>query len=180
MPKDEFDFEDPFELNGMAMLTHEDTTDVMAECFIEEFMRLGYNHKQVLALFCNPHYLGPNIVLEKRGYQFVRDRIAEVFARWGRAVTWRAENPLTPSLSPAEGERANRTPSNRDLADADSESGVELSEKRPLLFPPPLGGGEGQGEGARGKPSFTALSQVIESENSLTDPMGAPIPKLNV
>ena len=58
MPKDEFDFEDPFELNGMAFLTHEDTTNDMAECFIEEFMRMGYSHQQVLALFRNPHYLG--------------------------------------------------------------------------------------------------------------------------
>ena len=67
MPKDEFDFEDPFELNGMAFMTHEDTTNDMAECFTEEFMRMGYDHQQVLALFRNPHYLGPHMALEKRG-----------------------------------------------------------------------------------------------------------------
>ena len=65
MPKDEFDFEDPLELNGVALLTHEDTTDEMAECFIEEFMRMGYNHKQILALFRNPHYLGLNMALRE-------------------------------------------------------------------------------------------------------------------
>ena len=84
MPKDEFDFEDPLELNGMAFLTQEDTTDEMCECFIEEFMRMGYKAKQVLALFRNPHYIGMNMVLEKRGEQFVRERVAEVFARWGK------------------------------------------------------------------------------------------------
>src|SRR5262245_18533659 len=88
MPKDEFDFEDPFELNGMAMMTHEDTTNDMAECFIEEFMRLGYNHKQVLALFHNPFYVGPNMALEKRGEAFIRDLITEVFARWGKEAVW--------------------------------------------------------------------------------------------
>jgi hypothetical protein len=88
MPKDEFDFEDPLELNGMALLTEEDTTDTMCECFIEEFMRMGYNAQQVLALFRNPHYLGMNMVLEQRGEQFVRDAIAETFARWGRLVAW--------------------------------------------------------------------------------------------
>jgi hypothetical protein len=88
MPKDEFDFEDPFELNGMAFLTREDTTNDMAETFIEEFMRMGYGHKQILALFRNPHYLGPSLALEKRGEPFIRDLIAEVFARWGKAVTW--------------------------------------------------------------------------------------------
>ena len=84
MPKDEFDFEDPLELNGMALLTEEDTTDAMCECFIEEFMRMGYDASQVLNLFRNPHYLGMYMVLEKRGEQFVRERIVEVFARWGK------------------------------------------------------------------------------------------------
>ena len=84
MPKDEFDFEDPLELNGVALVTYEDTTDAMCECFIEEFMRIGYNHKQILALFRNPHYLGMNMVLEKRSEEFVKEKIAEVFGRWTR------------------------------------------------------------------------------------------------
>lgn len=84
MPKNEFDFEDPLELNGVALQTEEDTTDAMCECFIEEFMRMGYNAKQILALFRNPHYLGMNMVLEKRGEEFVKQRVREVFARWGK------------------------------------------------------------------------------------------------
>jgi hypothetical protein len=90
MPKDEFDFEDPFELNGMALFSEEDTTNDMAVCFTEEFMRMGYGHNQVLALFRNPHYLGPHLALEKRGEPFVRALIAEVFARRGKVVTWPA------------------------------------------------------------------------------------------
>ena len=55
MPKDEFDFEDPLELNGVGVRHAARTpTDAMAECFIEEFMRLGYNHKQILALVPQP------------------------------------------------------------------------------------------------------------------------------
>src|ERR1043166_6376006 len=90
MPKNEFDLEDPLELNGVAFFTEEDTTDAMCECFIEEFMRMGYNHKQIFALFRNPHYLGMNMVLEKRGEQFIREHILEIFARWGRPVSWPA------------------------------------------------------------------------------------------
>src|SRR5215471_399817 len=90
MPKDEFDFDDPMELSGVGFLTEEDTTDAMCECFIEEFMRMGYNHKQILALFRNPHYLGMNMVLQNRGEPFVREQIAEVFARWGKAIKWPA------------------------------------------------------------------------------------------
>src|ERR1043166_3722647 len=84
MPKDEFDFEDPLELNGVGIVCSEDTTEAMTECFVEEFMRLGYNQKQILALFRNPYYLGMNMALEKRGEQFVKEKINEVFARWRR------------------------------------------------------------------------------------------------
>lgn len=122
MPKDEFDFDDPMELNGVALLSDEDTMDAMCECFIEEFMRLGYNHKQVLALFRNPHYLGMNMVLQNRGEQFVRQMIREVFARWGRPFEW-------PKCHCAEPK---------------------------------------------------AKEQTIELDQTLADPMGSPIPKLQI
>lgn len=88
MPKNEFDIDDPLELSGVALATEEDTTEAMCECFIDEFMRLGYNHRQILALFRNPHYLGTNMVLQNRGEAFVRTKITEVFARWGKVVEW--------------------------------------------------------------------------------------------
>ncbi len=165
MPKDEFDFEDPFELNGMAFMTHEDTTHDMAETFIEEFMRMGYGHKQILALFRNPHYLGPNMALEKRGEPFIRDLITEIFARWGKAVTWSSvtPNPLTPALSPSEGERENRSPFPRASVAAGSMS-VSGFPKTPFLQPPPpRGGGEGQGEGAHGRPASAPVAQTSKS-----------------
>ena len=93
MPKDEFDFDDPMELSGVGLFTHEDTTDEMANCFIEEFMRLGYGHKQVLALFRNPHYTGMNMVLQNRGEEFVREKISEIFASWGKKADWGTESP---------------------------------------------------------------------------------------
>ena len=137
MPKDEFDFEDPFELNGMAFMTHEDTTNDMAETFIEEFMRMGYNHQQLLALFRNPHYIGPNMAFEKLGEPFIRDLIADVFARWGKVVTWpdpgssRREEAQTPSM---------------------------VIESQSLV----------------------TSAATIDMDETLTDPMGSPIPKLNV
>ncbi|MBM3881751.1 MAG: hypothetical protein FJ387_18840 [Verrucomicrobia bacterium] len=90
MPKDEFDPADPLELTGMALLTPEDTTDAMCDCFVEEFMRLGYDPLQILALFRNPQYLGMNMALQNRGEPFIRQTIAAVFARWGRPVSWPA------------------------------------------------------------------------------------------
>lgn len=89
MPKDEIDPEDPMELCGVAMTTKEDTSDAMTECFTEEFMRLGYGPAQILALFRNRHYLGPNVVLQNRGEDYVRAKIVEVFGWWGHRVALR-------------------------------------------------------------------------------------------
>jgi hypothetical protein len=88
MPKDEFDFEDPFELTGHALVTEEDTTEAMCECFVEEFIRLGHTPDRILALFRTPFYVGMHLVLQKRGELFVRERIKEGFARWGRPCCW--------------------------------------------------------------------------------------------
>ena len=88
MPKDEFDFDDPLELNGVALYTDEDTSRDMAECFVEEFLMLGYNHNQLLALFRNPNYLGMNMVLQNKGEPFVKEVISDVLARWGKKIEW--------------------------------------------------------------------------------------------
>ena len=154
MPKDEFDFDDPLELNGVSIVCEEDTIEAMTECFIEEFMRLGHNHKQILAMFRNPHYLGMNMALQKRGEQFVRDTITEVFARWGRTVTWAssAAQPLTPALSPSDGAREKYRQS---VGEA--------------------------GEAAAHLPAsaMRVPEQLVELDGTVADPMGAAIPKLN-
>ncbi len=105
MPKDEFDFEDPLELNAVGLACAEDTTAAMTECFVEEFTRLGYDHRQILALFRDPGYLGMNLALQKRGEQFVRDVIGEAFARRGRNATWPAADGV-----PAAAPRASSAP----------------------------------------------------------------------
>jgi hypothetical protein len=178
MPKDEFDFDDPMELNGVGLVSAEDTTEAMTECFVEEFMRLGHNHKQILAMFRNPHYIGVNMALQNRGEPFVRDKISEVFARWGKAVTWvcSTENPLTPALSPSEEERENRRQSFGESGAAGD------SRERTLLFPLPLGGGESQGEGETDDQQHapSAPEQSVELDATIIDPMGVPVPKLNL
>ena len=122
MPKDEFDFDDPMELNGVGLIGKEDTTEAMTECFIEEFMRLGYNHKQLLALFRNPHYIGMHLALQNRGEPFVREKITEVFARWGRPVAW------------ADGTESNLPPVSKHNSRAER---VDTNEKGPEPGPNP-------------------------------------------
>ena len=92
MPKDELDPEDPLELFGVALATSEETTDAMTECFVEEFLRMGYSASQLLQLFRNPFYTGVNMVLQNKGEAYVRQQIADVLARWGRPVRW-TEDP---------------------------------------------------------------------------------------
>jgi hypothetical protein len=100
MPKDEFDFDDPLELNGVALYTDEDTQRDMAECFVEEFLMLGYNHKKLLALFHNPNYLGMNMVLLNKGEAFVKEVIGDVCARWGRKIEWQDSAPTPITFGP--------------------------------------------------------------------------------
>lgn len=132
MPKDEFDFDDPMELNGIGIVCGEDTTEAMTECFVEEFLRLGHNHKQILAMFRNPHYIGMNMALQNRGEQFVRDKISEVFARWGKQVAWpancREDGSSPPSVALAE-----------DLSLLTSAAAIELDSTAtdPMGNPPP-------------------------------------------
>jgi hypothetical protein len=155
MPKDEFDFEDPLELNGVAFLTEEDTSAEMAECFAEEFLRMGYNHKQVLALFRNPHYVGSNMLLQNKGEPFVRDIIAETFARWGRPIQWPASTAtIDHSMSPPAG---GEPPPPRPV------------ETVPIYFRQP---------GSTGGENSAPAGQNVEFDDKPTDPLGNPAPKL--
>ena len=124
MPKDEFDFDDPLELTGVALYTDEDTSRDMAECFIEEFLMLGYNHKQLLALFRNPHYLGMNMVLQNKGEAFVKEVISDVFARWGKKITW----PKLPENDRKEAEEAKTLKSEDTCGAVPSFSSFELRQ----------------------------------------------------
>lgn len=57
------------------------------------------------------------------------------------------ESPLTPALSPSEGERGNHPQSQRKPVTEVNSTTSENFAGRTLLFPLPRRGGEGQGEG---------------------------------
>jgi len=103
MPKHELDPEDPLEAVAVALPSDEDTLIPMAECFIEEFMRMGYSPEQIAGLFANPLYAGPLVVTRRHGTAFVHQLIAETFARWGRAPGCHPERSEgSPSCRPPE------------------------------------------------------------------------------
>jgi hypothetical protein len=141
MPKDEFDFDDALELNGVALYTDEDTQHDMAECFVEEFLMLGYNHQQLLALFRSPHYIGMNRVLQNKGETFVKQVISDVCARWGKKIEW-------PPTCSSRGEEAQ-------------------------CSSPPVAGAHSQG-------LIASAAGAVELDENRTDPLGNPVPKLNL
>jgi hypothetical protein len=158
MPKDEFDFDDPLELNGVAIYTVEDTQRDMAECFVEEFLMLGHNHKQLLALFRNPHYLGMNMVLQNKGEDFVKEIIGDVFARWGKKIEW-----------PANNNRSGATQASLPVAECQSlpmnGAGTDCSHLN---------------RSAPGTSRPRSIRETDKPDEKLIDPFGNPIPKLNL
>lgn len=87
MPKDEFDPQDPLEAIAVELPCDEDTLVPMAEAFIEEYLRMGKNERQILALFDNPFYAGMHLVYRARGAEFVRQLIADTFAKWRKGAS---------------------------------------------------------------------------------------------
>ena len=147
------------ELNGVGVACEEDTTEAMTECFIEEFMRLGYNAKQILAMFRNPHYIGMNMVVQNRGEQFVRDRIAEIFLRWGKPVAWPALVLGSTRVARVESGVA-------------PDSSADHFTVQQMVR-------EGFRRDAENCTPEACAPQEVEHHATLTDPTGAPIPILN-
>ncbi|MBI1746304.1 MAG: hypothetical protein HYR55_06915 [Acidobacteria bacterium] len=81
MPKDEFDFDDPMELVGVEL--PEGNPEVMAECFVEEFARMGSSDSEIFALFQSPFYAATHRIYQEKGEDFVRAVIQRVRSQWG-------------------------------------------------------------------------------------------------
>ncbi|MFU8771168.1 MAG: hypothetical protein ACNA8H_01975 [Anaerolineales bacterium] len=82
MPKDEFFVEDPMELVGMVMPGNEDDLEMMAECIVDEYIRLGWGEERLMNLFTNPMFLGTHRIYRYKGEDYVRDLIQRTKQRW--------------------------------------------------------------------------------------------------
>jgi len=76
--------DDPLALVGVPVPVDEATFDEMARCFIEEFVRDGWDDARLLALFRSPFYAGLHVIWLRRGEAWVVDRIAAERHRWRR------------------------------------------------------------------------------------------------
>jgi len=92
MPHNEPDPTDPMTLRGVAVETDDPSAmRKMAVCFIDEFMRMGYEQNRLLSMFKIPKYAGPYMAFKALGEDAIAQLIDDNVARWGGR---RAPNPL--------------------------------------------------------------------------------------
>ncbi len=78
MPKREPDASDPLELVGVRLPVADDqSVRDMAECFVEEFVRLGHSPEELMTMFQNPFYGGAHQAYQTLGEVYVRELITK-------------------------------------------------------------------------------------------------------
>ena len=84
MPYDDPDPTDPMTLHGVAIETSNDAAMLeMAECFIDEYARLGFDENRILHMFDTRGYAGPFMATQCLGKEKISELVHRVLARWG-------------------------------------------------------------------------------------------------
>lgn len=90
MPHDEFVPQDPvelpeepMELTGVVLPGEPGQLEAMAECLVEEYVRLGWSEQRLMTLFVNPMFLATHRIYRMKGEAYVRALIRQTRVRWG-------------------------------------------------------------------------------------------------
>jgi hypothetical protein len=83
VPKDEFDAEDPLDLVGMVFPGEAGDLEQMAECIVDEYVRLGWDETRLMTLFVNPMFLATHRIYRQKGEGYVRELIQTTCRRYG-------------------------------------------------------------------------------------------------
>ena len=70
------------ELTGMVMPGEPGQLEAMAECLVEEYVRLGWDERRLMTLFVNPMFMATYRVYRQKGEAYVRDLIHTTCAKW--------------------------------------------------------------------------------------------------
>lgn len=89
---DGFEDDDPMELVGMVLPAEPGQLEQMAECIVEEYVRMGgWDEKRLMVLFTHPMFLATHRIYCEKGEEYVRDLIHNTLTKWsplaGR-VSW--------------------------------------------------------------------------------------------
>jgi len=80
MPYDDPDPTDPMTLTGVEILVDSpDAARDMAECFVEEYVRLGLSPEAILELFDRGEFAGPTLAFRQLGRGAIETIIHEQF-----------------------------------------------------------------------------------------------------
>lgn len=82
MPHDEFVAQDPMEMVGVVVPGEPGQLEAMAECLVEEYVRLGWDEERLMVLFRNPMFLATHRIQRQKGEPYVRALIQRVRAKW--------------------------------------------------------------------------------------------------
>jgi hypothetical protein len=78
MPYDDPDPTDPMTLTGVELVVDgAGAVREMAECFIEEYARLGLSAEAIAELFEGRQFAGPTLAVDQLGREAIRDMIQE-------------------------------------------------------------------------------------------------------
>jgi hypothetical protein len=84
MPYDDPDATDPMTLHGVAVETDDDRAmRDMAECFVEEYARSGFDADRILRMFMTKGYAAPFLAYQALGEEAIRRMIDELLPLWG-------------------------------------------------------------------------------------------------
>ncbi len=74
-------------LHGVAVETGDDAAvREMAECFVEEYARMGFGADRILRMFATKGYAGPHLAYRLLGEAAIGAMVRKVLERWGPAV----------------------------------------------------------------------------------------------
>jgi len=86
-----FEHDDPMNLVGMVLPGEAGQLEAMAECFVEEYLRLGWTEPRLMTLFANPMFLATHRIYRLKGETYVRDLIRRLSAKWGATSNFKAQ-----------------------------------------------------------------------------------------
>ncbi len=98
MPYYEPESDDPMELVGMVMPGEPGQLEAMAECLVEEYVRLGWDARRLMTLFVNPLFMATHRIYRQKGEAYVHELIDRMCAKWGALIRPAAatQSMLTP------------------------------------------------------------------------------------
>lgn len=78
MPKDEFIAEDPMQLVGMVLPGEQGQLEAMAECIVEEYVRMGWDERRLMTLFVKPMFMATHRIYRQKGEKYVQELIQKI------------------------------------------------------------------------------------------------------